>query len=57
MVLPVVHDVCESDGTDGKVWFKANRIGTCHEPELISTLGSLVPDLVPEVLAIDAERA
>jgi hypothetical protein len=53
----VVHDIREADGTDGRVWFKANGIGTRHEPELISALGSLVPDLVPEVLAIDAERA
>jgi len=53
----VVYDVREADGTDGRVWFKANGIGTRHEPELLSALGSLVPDLVPEVLAIDAERA
>lgn len=52
----VVYRVREADGTDGRVWFKANGIGTRHEPALTSTLSALVPDLVPEVLAIDADR-
>jgi hypothetical protein len=52
----VTYDVREVDGTDGQVWLKANGIGTRHEPRLISALSSLVPDLVPEVLAIDGER-
>jgi hypothetical protein len=53
----VSYEIREADGTDGRVWFKANGIGTRQEPPLISALGALVPDLVPEVLAIDAERA
>lgn len=63
----VVHDVRHADShTEGaggsrnageRVWFKANGIGTRHEPQLLSALASLVPDLVPEVLAVNAERA
>lgn len=53
----VVHDVRNPDGTNGQVWFKANGIGTRHEPGLVAVLGSLVPDLVPEVLAVDTDRA
>lgn len=52
-----VYDVRDTDRTDGRVWFKADGIGTRHEPALLSVLGSLVPDLVPEVLAVDTERA
>jgi hypothetical protein len=36
---------------------KASWIGTFHEPRLISMLGRLLPDLVPEVPTIDTERA
>jgi Phosphotransferase enzyme family len=53
----LVYDVRETNGTDGRVWFKANGIGTRHEPGLISALVRHVPDLVPEVLAIDVDRA
>jgi hypothetical protein len=53
----VAYDIRESDGSQGRVWFKANGSGTHHEPALISALGSVIPALVPEVLAIDAERA
>jgi hypothetical protein len=53
----VAYDVREPDGAQGRVWFKANGIGTRHEPGLISALGSLIPDLVPKVLAIRAEPA
>lgn len=52
----VVYEVCRADGTDGRVWFKANGIGTRHEPELISALSSLEPNLVPEVLTINVDR-
>ena len=52
-----VYEVRHADGAEGRVWFKANGIGTRHEPELLSALTSLVPDLVPEVLAIDPARA
>ena len=52
-----VYDVRHGGGAEGRVWFKANGIGTRHEPELLSALTSLVPDLVPEVLAIDPARA
>jgi hypothetical protein len=45
-----------ADGADGRVWFKSSGLGTRHEPALILALGSLVPELVPEVLAVDAER-
>jgi hypothetical protein len=53
----VVYDIDDADGARGRVWFKANGIGTRHEPGLLSALTSLVPDLVPEVLAIDPARA
>ena len=53
----VARDIREGNGNEGRVWFKASGIGTRHEPKLISALASLVPDLVPEVLAVDAERA
>ena len=43
--------------TDGRVWFKVNGVGTAHEAGLVRELGRLVPGLVPEVLAVDAERA
>ncbi|MHB1475563.1 MAG: hypothetical protein ACYCV4_18455, partial [Dermatophilaceae bacterium] len=39
----VVYDVREANGIDGRVWFKANGIGTRHEPKLLSVLGALVP--------------
>jgi aminoglycoside phosphotransferase (APT) family kinase protein len=40
----------------GRVWLKANGPGTSHEPALVAVLAGLVPDLVPEVLAVDVER-
>jgi hypothetical protein len=43
----------ESPG--GRFWFKANGAGTRHEPSLLSLLAGKVPDLVPAVLAVDAE--
>lgn len=52
----VAFEISEAGGTDGRVWFKANGIGTLHEPVLVSALGALVPDLVPQVLAVDADR-
>ena len=52
-----MHEVRHADGAEGRVWFKANGIGTRHEPEILSALTSIVPDLVPDVLAIDATRA
>jgi hypothetical protein len=42
--------------TDGACWFKANGLGTRHEPALLSLLATRVPDLVPEVLAVDVDR-
>ena len=51
-----VYDIHQADGTDGRVWFKANGTGTRHEPRLLSALASLVPDLVPEVLAINPDQ-
>jgi hypothetical protein len=53
----LAFDIREPDGALGRVWFKANGIGTRHEPELLSVLMSLIPDLAPEVLAIDPARA
>ena len=41
----------------GRVWFKANAPGTAHEPALVALLSRLVPDLVPEVVAVDPARA
>ncbi len=40
--------------TGGRCWFKANGGGTRHEPTLLSLLAEGVPDLVPAVLAVDA---
>jgi len=53
----VVHEVRDLAGATGRVWFKANGPGTRNEPALLSLLASLVPDLVPEVLAVDVDRA
>lgn len=44
-------------GTDrGPVWFKVNGRGTRHEGALVAALAGLEPDLVPVVLAVDADR-
>lgn len=45
----------ESDG--GRLWFKVNGPGIRHEAALVELLGKVVPDLVPTVLAADADRA
>jgi hypothetical protein len=42
--------------TAGRVWFKVNGRGTRHEPRLLQLLGDRVPDLVPEVIAVDDDR-
>ena len=39
------------------VWWKANAVGTRHEPALVAVLAGLEPALVPEVLAVDEARA
>lgn len=44
-----------SDG--GRLWFKVNGPGTHHEAALVGVLGRHVPDLVPEILAVDDDRA
>ena len=45
-------------GSDaGRLWFKVNGPGIRFEAALVDLLGKLVPDLVPEVLAADHERA
>ena len=44
-------------GTDnGRVWFKVNGPGTSYEPALTVVLAMHVPDLAPELLAVDLER-
>ncbi len=45
----------ESDG--GRLWFKVNGPGIRHEAALVDLLGDVVPDLVPEVVAADHDRA
>ena len=40
----------------GRLWFKVNGPGTRHEPALLALLHDLVPDLVPEPLAVDTAR-
>lgn len=42
--------------TAGPVWFKVNGAGTRHEPALVGLLADRVPGLVPEVLAVCADR-
>lgn len=42
--------------SDGDLWFKVNGPGTRHESTLAGLLAELVPDLVADVLAVDAER-
>ena len=42
--------------SEGPLGFKVNGPGTLHEATLVATLGDLVPDLVPAVLALDADR-
>ena len=44
----------ETDG--GRLWFKVNGPGTAHEAGLTGALDAAVPGLVPEVLALDADR-
>jgi len=46
--------VFETD--QGRVWFKVNGPGTTYEPALTLTLTRHVPDLAPELLAVDLER-
>lgn len=44
-------------GTDeGPWWFKVNGPGTRHEGMLVDRVGRVVPDLVPDVLAVDPGR-
>jgi hypothetical protein len=45
----------ESDG--GRLWFKVNGPGTSYETGVVDRLSRLAPDLVPELLADDLERA
>jgi hypothetical protein len=40
----------------GDLWFKVNGPGTRHEGDLVAVLADLEPDLVPPVLAVDADR-
>jgi hypothetical protein len=42
--------------TGGRLWFKVNGVGTWHEPALVQLLSARLPDLVPEVLAVDVDR-
>ena len=42
--------------TDGPVWFKVDGPGSAYEPSLVAQLAARVPDLVPEVLAVDPGR-
>ena len=44
-------------GEHGTAWFKANPPGSAFEPGLIASLREWAPDLVPQVLAVDTERA
>lgn len=44
------------DTSQGPLWFKVNGPGTLHEGPLVASLADLVPDLVPAVLARDADR-
>lgn len=40
----------------GRAWFKVNGPGTTYEGRLTRLLGDLVPELVPQVLALDDAR-
>jgi len=42
--------------TLGPVWFKVNAEGTRHEPRLHRQLVRWVPELVPDLLAVDEQR-
>lgn len=42
--------------SSGRLWFKVNGVGTRHEPRLVAALSRLEPDLVPQLLAVDADR-
>lgn len=44
------------DTDAGRVWFKANGVGTAQEPGLLRLLQRLVPGLTPQVLAVDEDR-
>lgn len=44
------------DTDRGALWFKVNGSGTRYEPALLAALSRFVPDLVPELLAVDTAR-
>lgn len=48
--------VLRFESTSAPLWFKVNGPGTRHEPRLVVALGRLAPDLVPQVIAVDARR-
>ena len=39
-----------------RVWFKVDGPGSRHEPALLRLLAERIPELVPEVLAVDVDR-
>lgn len=41
---------------DEVLWAKANGPGTAYEPPLLQVLADVVPDLAPELVAVDVER-
>jgi hypothetical protein len=41
---------------DGDVYFKANALGFEHEARTLAVLAPFAPDLLPELVAIDADR-
>lgn len=43
--------------TDSRYFFKAAGSGGHHEPELLVDVAAIAADLVPEILAVDVERA
>ena len=44
------------ESAGGRLWFKVNGPGTAHEAALTGTLATVVPDLVPDILAVEADR-
>jgi hypothetical protein len=42
--------------SSGRMWFKVNGPGTAHEAMVSRVLADVVPELVPELLAVDAAQ-
>ena len=54
--LRVWSSTIRYETTAGALWFKVNGPGTAFEPAVMSVLTERVPDLLPELVAVDVDR-